>query len=162
MKKGRLPRHMTPQQRAGGQQQNVPLPEDGTPVFALFVRTQRTKIWYPLGAVKGDDRSKNMVNALKGGFAKGLYQQALDRGMAQTLYGKEGTKYVQGAVRMYPQLKKYTNDLQFGYKVAAVGLDEQPTKLVTKEMAGTMFSNISRGVGNFFKNLTTSTETAKK
>lgn len=143
------------------QQQKTPLPEDGTPIFALYVRTQRTKIWYPLGAVKGDDRSKNMVDALKGGFAKAMYQQALDRGMAQTLYGKENAKYVQGAIRLYPQLKKYIADLEFGYKVAAVGLDEQPTKVVTKEMAGSLLSNVQRGVSDWFKNITGSNSSEK-
>lgn len=159
MKKGRVPRPMMPQRP---QQQKTELPEDGTPVFALYVRTARAKIWYPLGAVKGDGKSKNLVDALKGGFARAMYQQALDRGMAQTLYGKEGSKYVQGAIRLYPQLKKYTSDLQFGYKVAAVGLDEQPTKVVTKEMAGSMFANMQRGVSNFFKSVTGAKTAAKK
>lgn len=111
------------------------LPEDGTPVFAIFVRTTRAKLWYPMGAVQGDNRSKNLVNALKGGFAKGMYANALDKGIAQTVYGKGGEKFVQNAVRMYPQLKKYTKQLEFGYRVMAIDLDEQPTKPVTKEMA---------------------------
>lgn len=63
---------------------------------------------------------------------------------------------------MYPHLKKYTNDLQLIYKATAVRLDEHPTKFVNDEMTGTMFFNIYRGVGNLFKNFTTSTETAKK
>lgn len=111
------------------------LPEDGTPVFAIFVRTSRAKLWYPLGAVQGDDRSKSLVNALKGGFARGMYANALDKGIAQTLYGKDGSKFVQNAIRMYPQLKKYSKDLEFGYRVAAVGLEDQPTKPVSKDMA---------------------------
>lgn len=111
------------------------LPEDGTPVFAIFVRTPRAKLWYPMGAVQGDDRSKSLVNALKGGFARGMYANALDKGIAQTVYGKDGGKFTQNALRMYPQLKKYSKDLEFGYRVMAVGLDEQPTKIVTKDMA---------------------------
>lgn len=111
------------------------LPEDGTPVFAIFVRTNRAKLWYPLGAVQGDDRSKGIVNALKGNFARGMYENALDKGIAQTVYGKDNNRYVSNAVRMYPQLKKYSKQLEFGYKVAAVGLDDQPTKVISKEMA---------------------------
>ncbi|KAI0567348.1 hypothetical protein FGB62_3g432 [Gracilaria domingensis] len=111
------------------------LPEDGTPVFAIFVRSRRAKLWYPLGAVKGDDRSKSLVDALKGGFAKGMYENALDKGIAQTVYGKDSNRFQQNALRMYPQLKKSQNNLEFGYKVAAKDLDERPIKLVAPDMA---------------------------
>lgn len=150
MKKGRFQRPM-PQ---SPQQQNPPLPEDGTPVFALFVRTPRTKIWYPLGGVKGDDRSKNLVNALKGGIARGMYEQALDRGMAQTLYGKDNSRFLQTALRMYPQLKRYAAELEFGYKILAKGLDEQPTKPVSKEMAQSIFASIRKRISGFFNKMT--------
>lgn len=150
MKKGRFQNPM-PQRP---QQQNPPLPEDGTPVFALFVRTPRTKIWYPLGGVKGDDRSKNLVNALKGGIARGMYENALDRGMAQTLYGKDNNRFLQTAIRLYPQLKRYTSQLEFGYKILAKDLDEQPTKPVTKEMAQTIFATIRKRFGDLFSKLT--------
>lgn len=113
----------------------MPLPEDGTPVFALFVRTTRAKLWYPMGAVQGDDRSKSLVNAMKGGFMKSMYENALDKGIAQTVYGKDSQRFLANAIRMYPQLKKYQKNLEFGYKVVAVDLEEQPTKIVTKEMA---------------------------
>lgn len=110
------------------------LPEDGTPVFAIFVRTNRAKIWYPLGTVKGDDKSKQLVSALKNAVGRALYENALDKGIAQTVYGKDRQRFLSSAIRMYPQLKRYQKDLQFGYKVAAVGLDPQETKPVTQEM----------------------------
>lgn len=152
MKKGRLPKHMMPQQPQ--RQQNVPLPEDGTPVFALFVRTPRTKIWYPLGGVKGDNRSKNLANALKGGIARGMYQNALDRGMAQTLYGKDSNRFLQNAIRLYPQLKKFTKELEYGYKMSAVGMEEQKTRVVSKEMAKPFFAKVQQNVGNFINKFT--------
>lgn len=130
MKKGRSRQNIQPRG-----QERMSLPEDGTPIFALFVRTKRAKMWYPLGAVQGDDRSKTLVNALKGGIAKGMYQNSLDKGIAQTVYGKDSDRFRQNAFRMYPQLKKYQNNLEYGYKVAAVGLDEQELKIVTKDMA---------------------------
>lgn len=140
----------SPQQQM---QQQMKPPEDGTPLFALFVRTSRTKIWYPLGAVKGDDRSKNLVNAFKGGIARGMYQQALDRGMAQTLYGKDSQRFLDGTFRAYPQLKKHSSMLEFGYRVAATGLDEQPIRVVTKDMALGMFAAIRKAIGDWFSNL---------
>lgn len=150
MKKGRFQRPMQPKQQPG-----MTLPEDGTPVFAIFVRTQRAKIWYPLGAVQGDNRSKDLVNALKnGGFAQGMYENALDKGIAQTLYGRDKDRFNQNAVRMYPQLKKYVRELQFGYRVAAVGLDEQPTKLVTKEMTMNFWQWAKKKVDDKVKDVT--------
>lgn len=134
-------------------QQQMKPPDDGTPIFALFVRTPRAKIWYPLGAVKGDDRSKNLVNAFKGGIARGMYQQALDRGMAQTLYGKDNQRFLDGTFRAYPQLKKHSGVLEFGYRVAAVGLDEQSIRVVTKDMALGMFAAIRKAIGDWFSNL---------
>lgn len=146
MKKGRYHRGM-PQRPQ--QQQQPKLPEDGTPIFALFVRTPRQKIWYPLGAVQGDDRSKNLVNSLKGGFSRGMYEQALDRGMAQTLYGKDNDRFLQGAFRLYPQLKKFSKDLEFGYRVAAVGLEEQQTRVVSKDMALPFFAAVKKRVSDW-------------
>lgn len=113
----------------------VKVPEDGTPVFAIFVRTNRARIWYPLGSVQGDAKSKQLVGALKNSFGRALYANALDKGIAQTVYGKDGQRFITSALRMYPQLKRYQRELEFGYKVTAAGLDPQPTKAVTKEMA---------------------------
>lgn len=127
------------------------LPEDGTPVFAIFVRTPRAKLWYPLGAVKGDDRSKGLVNALKGSFGRAMYSNALDKGIAQTVYGKESNRFLQNALRMYPQLKKYQRDLEFGYKVTARDLDEQPTKVVTREMILPFAQWAKKQLDNAFK-----------
>lgn len=146
MKKNRFHQSMRPQQ-----QQQMQLPEDGTPVFGIFVRTTRAKIWYPLGGVTGDGKAKGLVNAMKGGFAKSMYVNALDKGMAATVYGKDNGRYVQNALRMYPQLKKYTKDLEFGYKVTAVDLEEQPTKLLTREMAMSFGAWAKKKMDNVFK-----------
>lgn len=156
MRRGRYQGPGTPRPGSSPMQQmqeQMKPPEDGTPVFALFVRTPRAKIWYPLGAVKGDDRSKNLVNALKGGIARGMYQQALDRGMAQTIHGKENARFMDGAFRAYPQLKKYANVIEFGYRVSAVGLDEQSIRPISKEMALTMFAAIRKAIGDWFDNI---------
>lgn len=101
--------------------------------------------------MQGDDRSRSLVNALKGGFARGMYANALDKGIAQTVYGKDGGRFVQNALRMYPQLKKYSKELEFGYRVSAVGLDEQPTKPVSKEMALSFTSWAKKQMNNVFK-----------
>lgn len=111
------------------------MPEDGTPLFSIFVRSPRSRIWFPLGAVAGDARSKTLVNALKSGWGKALYQNSLDKGIAQTVYGAEGGRFLQTAIRQYPQLKKSEKQLEFGYKVSAVDLEDAPTRVVDKDMA---------------------------
>lgn len=108
-------------------------------------------MWYPLGAVKGDERSKSLVDALKSGFLRSMYANTLDKGIAQTVYGKDRQRFLQNATRMYPQLKKYVKELEFGYKVAAVGLDEQPTKVLTPDMSLSFFSWAKKQLNNTFK-----------
>lgn len=131
---------------------DVSLPEDGTPVFAIFVRSTTAKIWYPLGSVKGDDRSKQLVNALKNAVGRALYTNALDKGIAQTVYGKGKQRFTSTAIRMYPQLKRAQKTLEFGYKVAAVGLEEQKIKVVSPDMALPFFQwaqkEVSKALGN--------------
>ena len=61
--------------------------------------------------------------------------QSLDKGIASTVYGKGRQRFVGTAVRMYPQLKRSQKTLEFGYKVAAVGLDEQKIRVVSEDMA---------------------------
>lgn len=148
MKKGRFHAPLRPQQ-----QNQLKLPEDGTPVFAIFVRTPRAKIWYPLGAVQGDGRSKSLVDALKGGLGKNLYQNALDRGIAQTVYGTESVRFLQNAIKRYPQLKKYQRELEFGYRVMAQGLEDQKTKAVSKDMALPFFAWMKKRIDNALKSL---------
>lgn len=126
------------------------VPEDGTPIFAIFVRTPTAKIWYPLGSVKGDDRSKQMVGALKNALGRALYENALDKGIAQTVYGQGKQRFVGSAVRLYPQLKRATKVLEFGYKVSAQGLEAQKIKLVTEEMALPAFEWAKRKLGSVF------------
>lgn len=149
MRKGPRSRQPLQQPRQPGAAPS--LPEDGTPVFAIFVRSQRAKLWYPLGAVQGDERSKTLVNALKGGFGRGMYENALDKGIAQTIYGKDSDRFMQNALRMYPQLKKSQNMLEFGYKVAAKGLDERQIKLVSQDMALPFAAWAKKKVENAFK-----------
>ena len=126
------------------------LPEDGTPVFAIFVRTNRARIWYPLGSVKGDDRSKMLVRALKNAFGRALYQNALDRGIAQTIYGQGRRRFTDSAIRAYPQLKRYKKELEFGYKVAAIDLEAQKIKAVTPDQAVGVFDAMKRNITNMF------------
>jgi hypothetical protein len=130
MKKARFhqpPRPSRPEQ--------MKVPEDGTPIFSIFVRSPRSKIWFPLGAVAGDDRSKTLVGALKSGWGKALYQNSLDKGIAQTVYGQGEKRFLQTALRQFPQLKKSEKVLEFGYKVSAHDLDDAPTRVVTRDQA---------------------------
>jgi hypothetical protein len=131
MKKARFHAPLRPQRPDAA----MKVPEDGTPVFSIFVRSPRSQIWFPLGAVTGDAKSKTLVNALKSGWGKALYQNSLDKGIAQTVYGKESGRFLQTALRQYPQLKRSEKVLEFGYRVTAKGLDDRPTRVVDRDMA---------------------------
>lgn len=130
-KKGRLQQPLRP---AGAPRGPPPVPEDGTPIFSVFVRSRRTKLWYPVGAVRGDGRAKALVASMRTSWGKKLYQGALNKGMAQTIFSGDGNKFTDQALRQYPQLKKSKADLQFGYKVTAKGVDGWGTQLLTRDM----------------------------
>lgn len=130
-KKGRLQQPLRP---AGAPRGPPPVPEDGTPIFSVFVRSRRAKLWYPVGAVRGDGRAKALVQSMRTSWGKKLYQGALNKGMAQTIFSGDGNKFTDQALRQYPQLKKSKADLQFGYKVTAKGVDGWGTQLLTRDM----------------------------
>jgi hypothetical protein len=130
MKKARFHQPLRP-----SRPEQMKVPEDGTPIFSIFVRSPRSKIWFPLGSVAGDDRSKTLVSALKSGWGKALYQNSLDKGIAQTVYGQGEKRFLETALRQYPQLKKSEKVLEFGYKVAALDLEDAPTRIVTRDQA---------------------------
>ncbi|KAA8498862.1 Protein HHL1, chloroplastic [Porphyridium purpureum] len=123
------------------------LPKDGTPVFAIFARTQRAKIWYPVGMVGGDRNSKTLVNAMKANWSRKLYQGALDKGIAQVVFGPDSRKFLAGAMNKYPQLSKYRDELEFGYKVISTEIRDWPTTIVTPEAALPFFEWVKYKLG---------------
>lgn len=124
------------------------LPEDGKPVFNIFVRTARAKLWYPVCAISGDDQSKRLVNALKSSWGRAIYKNALDKGLAKSLYQQNKSKMLQAVIRNYPHLKKYQTSLEYGYQVMAKDLEEQPTVPVTKEMTLPFFEWVKKKWGD--------------
>ncbi|GAB0489648.1 hypothetical protein MMPV_000873 [Pyropia vietnamensis] len=128
-KKGRVQQPLRPAPRGP-----PPVPEDGTPIFTVLVRSRRSKLWYPVGAVRGDGRAKALVASMRTSWGKKLYQGALNKGMAQAVFSGDGNKFTDQALRQYPQLKKSKADLQFGYKVTAKGVDDWGTQLLTRDM----------------------------
>jgi len=125
----------SPGQSPPPQQQGMSLPEDGTPVFAIFARTQRAKIWYPIGMVGGDGKSKTLVSAMKTSWGRTLYRGALDKGIAQVVFGPDAGKFLNNGLKQFPQLKRYRNELEFSYKVLSTEIESWPYTIVTKENA---------------------------
>jgi len=112
-----------------------PLPQDGTPVFVVFARTQHAKVWYPVGMVGGDPKAKTLVSGMNSALGKRLYGGALDRGIAQVVFGPDSKKFLENGMKQYPQLKKYRNELEFGYKVVSSEIKDWPTTIITREQA---------------------------
>jgi len=111
---------------------------DGLPVFNLFVRTPRANMWYPCGSFKGDDRSKALCTTYRDqGFMSGMAKKQLDSGIGSSLF-RDLEKLKDSIIRGYPQLKKARKELQFGYKIAFEGLDENVpvTPIEPKEVKG--------------------------
>lgn len=95
-------------------------------------------MWYPCGSFKGDERSKALCTTYRdNGFMSGMAKKQLDNGISGSLYNDLG-KLTDSVTRVYPQLKKARRELQFGYKLAFEGLDENQsvTLVEPKEMKG--------------------------
>lgn len=67
---------------------------DGTPEFEVYARIQGKKQWYPIGVVAVQRSSQ--VN--------------------RAIYDSE-EQLLQGAVRLYPVLRKYQGQLDYGYRL---------------------------------------------
>jgi hypothetical protein len=80
---------------------------DGFPVFTIYARSTVAKIWYPCGSLKGDDRSKALVESWRDNslFLKDQYKNTLDKGMAKSVYSQK-EEFLASVTKLYPQLKK--------------------------------------------------------
>mmetsp|Transcript_2372 Transcript_2372/g.3321 ORF Transcript_2372/g.3321 Transcript_2372/m.3321 type:complete len:216 (-) Transcript_2372:461-1108(-) len=107
---------------------------DGLPVFNLYVRTERANMWYPCGSFKGDDRSAALcANYRDNGFLSGISKNQLDAGVSGSLFRDE-SKLKETIFRGYPQLRKSKDSLEFGYKLAYDGLNEEQSKICAIEL----------------------------
>jgi hypothetical protein len=85
-------------------------------------------MWYPCGSFKGDERSAALAKGYSdGGIMSGLSKKQLDGGIAGSL-ASDQKKLVESICRTYPQLRKSQTELEFGYKLAFEGLDEEKGK----------------------------------
>lgn len=102
---------------------------DGTPEFEVYARIQGKKQWYPIGVV-AVQRSSQINRAI---------------------YDSED-QLLQGAVRLYPVLRKYQGQLDYGYRLKEFK-DEpielaEPPKSVTggvQDAIGKLTSLFKRG-----------------
>ena len=100
-------------------------PHDCTTHDPLFFFAQ---IWYPCGSFKGDDRSAALAKSWsEGGMLSGISKKQLDGGIAGSLYS-DLAKLKDTVMRAYPQLRKKSNEMEFGYKLAFDGLPEDKAK----------------------------------
>jgi len=127
----------------------------GYPLFNLYVRTPRANMWYPCGTLKGDDRSKQLVDGwIQNGFGLGgMIKSNIDKSVAGSLYAKEDSikRLSEQICKTYPALKAAKKDFTFGYKIEYENLDEkQEVTILSQDMAsGGMFD----GLRNAFSRL---------
>lgn len=125
--------------------------ESGMPTFDLFVRGPNSPMWYPAGALQGDDKSKNLVESWMGGMLAGWSKDALDKGVANSVFS-EKAKFSKQIIEQYPQLKKFRAQLSFGYKVSYPGLvDKRPESskvtMLNEDMTKSVVDNLKSAFG---------------
>jgi len=122
---------------------------DGLPVFNLFVRSKKQKMWYPCGSFKGDDRSAGLAkNYADKNLLAGISKSQLDGGISGSLY-KDMAKLIDSVGRAYPQLRKSKDDLEWGYRLAFAGLDDaaEPITLIEPKESKGLIDNIKSAFG---------------
>merc|ERR1719223_194831 len=121
---------------------------DGLPIFNLFVRTSRKNMWYPCGTFKGDESSKALCQTYAdNGWFSGIAKKQLNAGVAGSLY-RDIDKLKETVVNGYPQFKKKQDELVFGYKLAAEGLDKEEICEVEPTESGGFIDNIKMILSN--------------
>jgi hypothetical protein len=112
------------------------------------------QVWYPGGSLKGDARSKSLVESWRDNtlMLKDQYKGSLDGGMAKSIF-TDKAQFVNSLVKMYPQLKKSRDELEFGYQVKIPGLqeqleaegrkDEMKITLLEEDMGKTLFEKMN-------------------
>jgi hypothetical protein len=110
-------------------------------------------MWYPCGSFKGDERSAALAKSYaEGGLLAGISKNQLDGGISGSLF-KDKDKLVDSICRAYPQLRKNSATMEFGYKLAYAGLDEERAKEIIpveiKEQKGVLdgIKNVFSGGG---------------
>eukprot|EP00540_Astrosyne_radiata_P011334 CAMPEP_0116855682 /NCGR_PEP_ID=MMETSP0418-20121206/19433_1 /TAXON_ID=1158023 /ORGANISM="Astrosyne radiata, Strain 13vi08-1A" /LENGTH=227 /DNA_ID=CAMNT_0004488881 /DNA_START=163 /DNA_END=842 /DNA_ORIENTATION=+ len=109
----------------------------GLPVFNLFVKSPVGQ-WYPCGGLKGDEKSKGLVEAYRDkGMMQGLSKKQLDNGMAQNLFENQ-EKLKDQITKSFAGLKDKKDSLIFGYRITYEGIpaDDPITIVEPKEMKG--------------------------
>lgn len=143
------------------QQQQPPLPDDGSPAFYIFCRNPSgSNVWYPVTALQGDATSRATSDAIKDGkFGSDFMEARMETSIAKAVFAKE-RELTDTAVRANPALKKYKKDLQWGYKMLTKELmadiqsgkvQSPATKVLAKDMMEeTTLDAIGKSLGNLF------------
>ncbi len=107
-------------------------------------------MWYPCGSFKGDERSAALCKSYADdGLLSSISKDQLDAGVGSSL-ARDRVRLEETIVRGYPQLRKDRNNLEYGYKLAYVGLDDEKARRVNlvelKEQKG-FLENIKSSLG---------------
>jgi Family of unknown function (DUF6523) len=87
-------------------------------------------MWYPCGSFKGDDKSAALAKSYAdGGLLAGISKNQIDSGVAGSLF-RDQDKLKESICRAYPQLRKSSDEFEFGYRMAFEGLSEDKEQMV--------------------------------
>ena len=88
------------------------------------------KMWYPCGSFKGDEKSAALCKSYADdGLLANISKNQLDAGVGSSL-ARDRARLEETIVRGYPQLRKDKGKLEYGYKLAYEGLNEEMSKKV--------------------------------
>ena len=92
--------------------------------------TPLSQMWYPCGSFKGDEKSAALCKSYADdGLLASISKNQLDAGVGSSL-ARDITRLEETIVRGYPQLRKDKGKLEYGYKLAYEGLNDEMSKKV--------------------------------
>ena len=109
-KKPKKPKSERTQKREKASKQYDKMKTDGLPEYEVYVRGEGTKQWYPIGAIAVRRSSQ---------ISRAIYHSEAD--------------LLQGAFRAFPVLKKYKDNLEYGYRLKGEKDDDIETAVKERD-----------------------------
>lgn len=157
-RRGQPPAFMDPKRQGGAAAGGAPpLPDDGLPVFYLFVRSPDIGLWYPVSAFKGDKPTRALVDSyINNGLGSEMAKSQLIGGIAKSLFNPTTMKgMTEAALKQYKPLKSAKDRLEWGFKIGDKALDEKvkagemeepKIMVITEDMADDNVSKVQNAV----------------
>jgi hypothetical protein len=118
------------EKREAAAKQYETMKSEGMPEFSIFIRIKDKKNWYPVGSLAVNRSTK------------------INQAIFENLEALR-----EGGFRLFPNLRKHQQNLEYGYKLKGKEFADEPIQLAVppQEKAGNFIQNAMAGLSGLFK-----------